>query len=196
MIFSVILKLIYTIGINIVPFLILHYDLQYVGSKFNSYDKGNAYCMFNLAPKVLMGLLFTSPDSLLSEINIEAILRICIGLGSVKLIERYGADKVILVNRFFLGFTLVSTALKLLIPSLENNTPIKFSIGLIFTQITKLTPIAISILWFLTIFSDIFYDAIVKLTQFNFFNLEICFTIFVIFFGTRVIARIPEEEFN
>jgi hypothetical protein len=197
MAFSFILSLIHGISVILAPVLIFNYDLEYVGTKFNRNDKINAYCIFHLAPKILMGLLFTSPDSLfLSKVNVDAVLRICIGLGSIKLIEIYGAGKVISVTRFFLGFALASTALQLSLPSLENNTLIKFAIGLIFAQITTLTPIAVVTLIILNMYSDIFYDAIVKLTQFNFFNLEICFTILVIFIGTCIVPRVPEEEFN
>ncbi|KXN70352.1 hypothetical protein CONCODRAFT_78900 [Conidiobolus coronatus NRRL 28638] len=197
MAFSFILRLIHAIGVILAPVLIFNYDIEYVGSKFNRNDKTNAYCMFHLAPNVLMSLLFTSPDSLfLSKIDVEAVLRIFVGLGSIKLIERYGTDKAISVTRFFLGFTLASTALLLSLPSLENNTPIKFVIGLMFTQITTLTPIAVVMIIILNSYSYIFYSAIVKLTQFNFFNFDICFTILVIFIGTCVIPRIPEEEFN
>ncbi|KXN70350.1 hypothetical protein CONCODRAFT_78899 [Conidiobolus coronatus NRRL 28638] len=190
MIYSFILKLIHIIAASVAPFLILCCELKYVSSKFNENDKANAYCMFSLAPKVLMNLLFTSPDTLfLSEINIEAVLRICVGLGSVKFIERYGADKAIQVTRFFLGFALASTASRLILPIFENNTLVKLATGLIFTQITALTPIVVAVLCILDLNSYIFYSAIVKLTQFNFFNFEICFTIFAIFIGSCVIIE-------
>jgi hypothetical protein len=187
---------VYEIILSVVPLLALYYGYKYkyISAEFNnSKDEFNVIILFILLLEffriVFIDYLYLKSYS---KVNIRAILHTSLAVISVKLVERL-RDKVILVSRFLVGFIISYAALNLLPLNPLNNNFINITIGLVFSQITLLAPLHVFLIYIFQGFLPFYYDSLLSITNFEFFNFDICLSIISLYIGTFITPNVLVE---
>ncbi|KXN65145.1 hypothetical protein CONCODRAFT_13370 [Conidiobolus coronatus NRRL 28638] len=187
-------EFIYDDAFSFAPLLIHYFGYKYINSRFeNNNDKFNALILYFLFSYYLKD---TFIDSLYFVIWYEGAigaLNIISCIISIRLVEKLG-DRTISISRFILGSNLTSNALLYIPPNSLNSNLIKIAIGLIFSQITLLTFINLVIAHFAQSALPTFYDSLISITKFEFFNFDICVSILDIYIGVFIIPELLEAD--
>lgn len=122
--------------------LIIYYGFKYIISKFTK-DRINAYVLSYLAFRVLGITIIDSINyGTIDKGFITILIYVCTSFGSARLVKKYRSN-AISVSRFFLGFYISYKQNYSLSLDIENNNLMNLAIGLLFSQITLLTPLII-----------------------------------------------------